>query len=492
MNDKEHLDDQSMDELLNKLFIEEQAAANADANLATFVFDQQYDVIIDAGKEKELLDKLKGKPKGPGNYLNLLILTFAVVIAGAGMLLYKEYHAVNVVHPPKQLSKNKQDKPGIHATEPSLLKEQEATERSFKTVDSTHAEKQAISNEKINEWPGPKFSSTDVSVYFPQSGVGSKAAAAFFKPTEQDMILYAKVKNKMLERLLHLDKDTYAAIEEGEIEYKGKALALYPFVLRNQAITNLEYKVFLADLLKSGKTDEFKKAVIRSETWVNYNDNILATTYFFDERYNDFPVVNVSPLAAFLFCDWLEKEINQFSLQLNPKATPLKVRLPFDSEWIFATKRGYAQIPDCDGYNTIYDVQEGIVDQNFIRRLKLIRKRNDRKSNLLDDLFSTNRYGMNEDQTLRLFEQAFRYKGKAVADSLYPNRMDVYGKAGHVSEITLDQQTGNVLIIGSCWKNKQEYSDMLNEFKKTAASPFVGFRVVIVTDNKASYKDPFW
>jgi hypothetical protein len=490
MTEKKHIDEQNVDELLNKLFLEDHAGTTNE-QVALFVFQQNYDVKIDAGKEKELLDKLKGKPKGPGNYLNLLIVAFVIIIAGTGVLLYKEYNPFNTSRSQKN-NYDERNKPVRYAVD--MRKQVTATSSPWITSkDSTPSPVKCKKvNAKINATLPPKFSSLDVSVYFPQSGVGSRSAAAFFKPTEQDLVFYNNVKTKMLEKLLRLDKETYASIEEGEIQYRGNALTLYPFVLRNQAITNLEYKVFLADLLKSGKTDEFKKAVIRSETWVNYNDNILATTYFFDDKYNDFPVVNVSPLAAFLFCDWLEKEINQFSQQLNPQAGSLKVRLPFDSEWIFATRRGYAHIPDCGGYNTIYDIQEGIVDMSYLKRIELIKKRGKSKRTTLDELFTTNRYGMNEDQTLRLFEEAMNYKGKAVTDSLYPNKMDIYSKAAHVSEITLDQETGNVLIVGSCWKNKQEYTSMLKEFKKTAASPFVGFRVVIVTDSKASYKDPFW
>jgi hypothetical protein len=490
MKDKKRIDEQDLDGLLNKLFLEEHSE-KANEDMARFVFQQDYDVTIDARKEKELLDNLNGKPKGPGSYLNLLIITFVVIIAGAGILLYNEYNPVNSKRPQQHVAESSDSEPidkMPDQTGPDSAIPLEVSKKDDSVSGKTTG---AVTNENTNTTLRPTYSPTDVSVYFPHTIVGSKSAATFFNPTEEDLELYGKVKIKMLEKLLHLDKETYATIEEGEIQYKGNSLALYPFVLRNQAITNLEYKVFLSDLLKHGKKDEFKKAIIRSEAWVSYNENVLATTYFFDEKYNDFPVVNVNPLAAFLFCDWLEKEINQYSQQQDPKATPLKVRLPFDSEWIHATRKGYADIPDCGGYTTIYDVQDGIVDINYLKRIELIKKRGKSKRTILDDLFSTNRYGMSEDQTLRLFEQAFNYKGKVVTDSLYPNRMDVYSKAAHVSEIALDQQTGNVLVVGSCWKTKQEYTNMLTEFKKTAASPFVGFRVVIVTDSKASYKDPF-
>jgi hypothetical protein len=491
MKDKKHIDEQNIDGLLNKLFLEEHAA-KTNESMAQFVFQQDYDVTIDTGKEKELMDKLNGTPKGPGSYLNLLIIAFVAIAIGVGILLYNEYKQVNPADSQQHVAERTDNKPAeeiLNRTGSKPVTPLEASKINDSVPGKTPG---AVTNKNITTTLRPTYAPTDVSVYFPHTIVGSKSATTFFNPTEEDLEMYGKVKIKMLEKLLHLDKETYATIEEGEIQYKGNALALYPFVLRNQAITNLEYKVFLSDLLKHGKKDEFKKAIIRSEAWVSYSENVLATTYFFDEKYNDFPVVNVNPLATFLFCDWLEKEINQYSQQLNSKAAPLKVRLPFDSEWIFATRRGYAQIPDCGGYNTIYDVQDGIVDINYLKRIELIKKRGKSKRTILDDLFLTNRYGISEDQTLRLFEQAFNYTGKAVTDSLYPNRMDIYSKAAHVSEIALDQQTGNVLVVGSCWKNKQEYTNMLTEFKKTAASPFVGFRVVIVTDSKASYKDPFW
>ncbi len=110
----------------------------------------------------------------------------------------------------------------------------------------------------------------------------------------------------------------------------------------------------------------------------------------------------------------------------------------------------------------------------------------------MDELFSTNRYEMAESKTLELFEKGFAYQGKPITDSLYPNRMDVYSKAAHVSEIIQEQKTGYTIILGSCWTSKQQYLKMSTEFNAASASQFVGFRIVMITDNKASYKNPFW
>jgi hypothetical protein len=53
----------------------------------------------------------------------------------------------------------------------------------------------------------------------------------------------------------------------------------------------------------------------------------------------------------------------------------------------------------------------------------------------------------------------------------------------------IQQQSGNPLVIGSCWKNKNEYASMLKEFTKASASPFVGFRVVVSQEKTSRRKE---
>ncbi len=481
MKDKKFIEENNFDESLNGLFLAENAEL-INENLARFVVQQEYDLEFDSDKEKKLIRKLEQDLKGRSGYLNFFIIALVLLIAGiGGVMLYNKPATVNSVQSENKIAGDQKTEPAMESTAPSV---QETTSAAATSDSISASNKEATESKKKGASTLLDLMAEDVAVYYPQSGVGSKSAATFFKFSEKDFVFYSKVKKKMLERLLTADKETYASVEEGEISYRGNSLLLYPYTLRNQAITNLEYKVFLAELIRNGRSDEFKKAVVRNETWLNYNDNILATTYFFDEKYNDFPVVNISPLAAFLFCDWLEKELNQFAQHANPQAELLKIRLPFDSEWILATGKGYMQVADCGGFNTIYDSKEGITDISILKKTALNKKDGTNKKTELDELFLMNRYGMNEDKTLQLFQKGFNYKSNIVTDSLYPNKMEVFGKVAHVSEIVLEQGTSNVIIVGGCWKNKQEYMNMLKEFKKTAASPFVGFRIVMVTGAK--------
>lgn len=478
MNNKKNIDENNLDELLNRLFLEKHAD-QVDEHSARFVFKQEYDVKIDIGKEKELIERLQGKTKGPGGYFKFLIILLIALIGGT--LVYTKYKGSDTT-PVVENAVEKEE--GKEAGNNLAIPEQPpvAAEPVSKVkVDDSAATAKPIQEEKVIK-RNPILTAPDISVYFPQSGVGSKSAATFFKPTEQDFIFYNQAKQMLVEKLFKENKETYASVPEKKLSYRGNAIALNAFVMRNQPVTNLEYKAFLADLVKKGKTEEFKKATVRNETWIKYNDNILATTYFFDEKYNDFPVVNISAEAAALFCNWLENELNRLSLHTDPKAKPLKVRLPFDAELIQAATAGQMQLPGCNGYATIYESKEGIITNEDQKRLQQIRKNRNEDRPEIDDLFSINRYGLDENQTLQLFEKGFTYIYKPVTDSVSFNLADVFSKVAHVAEIAQEQGTGNVLVVGSCWKNKQEYLTMLKKFNEAAASPFVGFRFVMTPE----------
>ena len=491
MKENKLIEEKDLDKLLNDLFLEENSLQAAE-NSARFIMEQDYNIKIDAKKEKELLRKLNEKPNG-GSYWSYLIVILILAVGGIGVLFFTTRSTSNKNNQQEYSNGNNKKENGVSSqNQPAVVSLPSLQPNKIKSNTSQQLQIPFNNNKSSSEYSSD-FSLNNVPIYFPQSNVKrNRLSNGNFTPTEKDIEMYNRIKNKMLENLLNIDKGLYTKVEEGQINYRNDELAVDPFILRNQAITNLEYKVFLADLIKNGKTEYYKKAAVHTELWDNYNDTILASTYFQDDKYNDFPVVNISREATLLFCGWLETEVNLFSQKIDPKAKPLKIRLPFDSEWIFATRRGYAQIPECGGYNTIYDIKEGIIDINYLKRIELIKKRRISKRTELDELFSENRYGMTEDKTLQLFQKGFDYIGKPITDSLYPNKMHIYSKAAHVSEIIEEQNTGYTIVLGSCWKDKSEYSKMLTEFNTASASPFVGFRIVMLNDNKASYKNPFW
>ena len=157
----------------------------------------------------------------------------------------------------------------------------------------------------------------------------------------------------------------------------------------------------------------------------------LAAEYFQDKTYNDFPVVNISYEAAKLFCKWLEEETGAYIRQNNPKLKTLYIRLPYDEEWVFAAREGYAKIAFEKGYNTIYDQSAGLVNKSFTNRVELVKKHAERVDTLYS-YYATNRYGWPEKDMTDFFATGLSYYNGAPSDTIYAERMKVLGKFGHV------------------------------------------------------------
>src|ERR1035437_3150421 len=90
MKDNKSIEESNLDEMLNGLFIEENSL-EVDENSARFVMEQEYDVKINATKEKKLLRRLNGKLNGFGGYSNFLIVIVSIVIVGVGILFFNKY-----------------------------------------------------------------------------------------------------------------------------------------------------------------------------------------------------------------------------------------------------------------------------------------------------------------------------------------------------------------------------------------------------------------
>ena len=302
---------------------------------------------------------------------------------------------------------------------------------------------------------------------------------------------YQKIKRWMIDQILKFDKQVYTKVPADKMVYSGEKVILEPFTIRRFGITNLEYRTFLADLILNQKTEEYERAKVQATNWEKYNCSELAAQYFIDEKYNDFPVVNVSVEGMELYCQWLEEEIQQDLIQRQLKPRNLKLRLPNNKEWVYLAWSGYAKIYYGEKYNTIFDEEEKKVPDHFIKRIQLIDRQSDKK----DSLFyyqSLNRADWSQSRIKEVYKKAFQVFSVYPSDTLYPERMKAYAKFGSVSEISLDEKTNDIWLVGKMWNSKEEYLKMKKEFLKNYSNPFVGFRIVILDPKDSEYQSPFW
>jgi hypothetical protein len=506
MKDAFSIHEDELDGALNALFLET-IAGKEDEQISSFIWKQEYSAVISKDKEALLLARLAANNSG-GKFLWIL---FSILLILSPLIIFLPGEGKND-RPVSSVQKNdvteNSAEPALSSnpvvTETNAVAEQEQSPRivsadKLRGIQSLpavlpHIETPLPYTEEAK--PEPNTEEEKELPYF------NKAGLAFF----------SQVKEQLLQKVVKIDDALYGKTEPGSTFYKSREILVDPFVMANFPVTNLEYKTFLADLAMQGRMDDLKKALPKSDTWKDYGCLTLAKNYFESEAYNDFPVVNISREATAVFCEWLEAEVNTKLSELVPKkskfnsaqasaqkAKQVIVRLPYDYEWIYSADAGVALIPDCPGYNTIYDPGEGLVDGGFYKRTSQLSKHAKKGLTRMDELMDVNRFGMTEAEILAIYKEAIEYKGgKARTNSfdpsappVYPGNVEACCLAGHVCELIKDKE-GGMTVRGNCWSSKAEYLKMMDSFKKNNASPFIGFRVVIVNAEKGTYKNPFW
>lgn len=504
MKDFNLIQENDLDGALNALFLEN-FSQKEDEGVARFCMEKEYNVIINSKKEAALLARLNGKSGGGKNIMWFVLAL--VLLAGSSLIIFtgkNEGENIVVISP--------------QTTEINSQSSTASTKNASTTV--TSAEEKREEKKSVNTSP---YITTDK---FTPPVIDSLGIAKTYVPevaneptTEKEKELpyfnkaglahFAQVKEKMLQKLLKIDDLLYGKTSPGATMYKNTEVIVPPFVMSNFPVTNLEYKTFLADLVMQGRFEDMKKCLPKEEVWKEYGCPTLAKNYFSNEIYNDFPVVNIDLDASAMYCEWLQLETNeQLSAAAAKTSTTSKksiakkkqviVRLPYDYEWIYSADAAFALIPDCAGYNTIYDPSEGLVDKGFFKRTSQVNKVNKSQETPMDKLSDVNRFGMTEAEILEIFKKAMNYKnvkskssGNPALPASYPDNVEACCLAGHVSEL-IKSKEGELKVRGCCWQNKDEYQKMLSVYNKNGASPFIGFRVLIITTERGSDKNPFW
>ncbi len=472
MKTPEQLTEADVDAALNELFPGNEFISS-DTGAAQFVLNQEYDVTIDPARERELLRRLGKKRGGGGLKLWLPIVLIPLVFCFVWYMLYQK---------PQQQDTTKAETQ--KQTQPAAKKETAALPVTAGTPVTKNIR---VANDTAA--PLPVFQPFEQTVAGAVPAITSPVMQPLPRPVRESYETYLALKDSLLAKIRGIDESLYTRVEEGQISYRGSSRGVDAFVIRNFAITNREYKVFLADVYSRGDMVTYNEALVNTALWNRYQCPQLAATYFSDTRYDDFPVVNISSNAMGLFCRWLETQLNSEQPGKKNKPRRLQVRLPYDYEWIHAARVGYADVPDCGGYNTIYDLHDSLVDRTFVRRMAQVKKYDTRNLTTVDKLFATNRYGMSEQEILAIYETALQEMNKA--GNSYTRNMANGNKTGHVSEV-IRSADGTTTIMGSCWSSKATYLEMKDAFRTDNGSPFVGFRIIISNADKGTFKKPFW
>ncbi len=507
MKDLSSINENELDGALNALFLKTYSRKE-DEDLARFCLDEDFQVVINSKKEAELLARLNGKQGGGKNIIlwSLAVLLISVLL----VVLYNTKSAEQkVVATSSQIKGDAPESQG----EPNQLVSSTLSSNSDKKEQEKTADNSSSFVTVTHQGGNPDIGFPYVEPIIPP--------VPNIEPAEEKVLPYfskeglshfSKVKERIIQKLVKIDDLLYGKTAPGSTMYKNAEVIVPPFVMSNFPVTNLEYKTFLADLVMQGRFEEMKKCLPKEEVWKEYGFNNLAKNYFSNEIYNDFPVVNVNTEAIAIYCEWLQVECNEqlaasaaasakFSKTKKPTAKKKQVivRLPYDYEWIYSADAAFALIPDCqNGYNTIYDPSEGLVDKGFFKRTSQVNKIDKSKETPMDKLSDVNRFGMTEEEIIEIYKKAINYKdvkskstGNPASPESYPDNVEACCLAGHVSEL-IKSKDGAMTVRGCCWKDKEEYLKMMEVYNKNGASPFIGFRVVILNSERGSDKNPFW
>lgn len=222
---------------------------------------------------------------------------------------------------------------------------------------------------------------------------------------------------------------------EGFVLIKGDN----PFSIQATEVSNRQYQIFIDALTKKGDEKAINNALPKSIQWKKFGKD--EHYYFGQERFADYPVVNVTRQAAKMYCEWLTELHNASSTSKR------FYRLPTEEEWMTAAKGG--------NENAIYPWAGTSLKDS---------KGN--MSNFKVAVTSSDSGKENPDASFT-----------APVKSYMPNAFGLYNMAGNVAEIT----SGLSFTKGGHWNAAADFL-RIDAKEKFAAdivpSPTTGFRPV--------------
>jgi formylglycine-generating enzyme required for sulfatase activity len=230
----------------------------------------------------------------------------------------------------------------------------------------------------------------------------------------------------------------YVYVPSGKMAGEMAPITVNGFFMSDHEVTNKEYNAFLKDLKLQNRLDEYEKALRKSDNWESIAHSApMAKTYHSHKSYLNYPVVNISKEAAWLYCKWKNEQYK------DHKNFTVNFRLPVEYEWVYAAQGGADALYGW-GKNDLKN-KKGQYYANF---------KYDEKSEALL---------------------------MAIAKSYASNAFGLYNMSGNVAELTSSPKT----VKGGSWKDGVESLDVYHKNNYVeSSSPYVGFRPVITVIGK--------
>lgn len=206
-------------------------------------------------------------------------------------------------------------------------------------------------------------------------------------------------------------------------------------------VTNAEYRLFLANVLRSKQLDLYKNVCYDSSQWekkipADFNKPMMES-YHSHPAYDEYPIVNITYEAANAYCDWLTQ---QYNLQRKREFTQVKFRLPTEEEWRLAAGSGNKTVKSPFPNDKI---------------------RNEKGCYLANIKPSDGRY----------MDDGLFFTGRV--SNYNPNVLGLYGMVGNVAEMI----AVNGKAKGGSWYTNFEESKFDQTQKYTGPDPGIGFRI---------------
>lgn len=319
----------------------------------------------------------------------------------------------------------------------------------------------------LNEFPKHQLSNT--TLFIDENKVKSQDTGYVFpKLTEKEIKETKRQKEIMSMMLVKPNKYWYPLIGDkqnkfafGNINDTGSV-----FYMARAEVTNLEYRTFLFDLLIHGEKEAFLIAKPHQYLWLDAPGNakkiMMKNLYFSDKRYNDYPVVNITPEGAELYCNWLGNivEIDKGKVV---------ARLPYENEWIKAAKgKNVSAVYPWPG-DSIQN-KHGCHLGNFC-----LKKQSEKlRSNMICTPKNANAYASAE---FMLGDSMMTCK----VSSYNPNDYGLFCMTGNVAEMVYNNKTKTVVTKGGSWNSDFEQCKIYNKEElneSIKANSMTGFRPV--------------